>query len=98
MSDEMIEVLMQKLNIDLLPHITDGNLVGIGIRVRPYGKGANTGVMLLGYGATIDEALEDIYAKAHEGRWERLDWAARPWPTDAYASATGVYGGPLATR
>lgn len=81
MNDKIQEVLRQRLNLELLPHIQDDVVVGIGVRARPYGKGVNADSMLLGYGPTVDKALEDIHAKAHAGRWERLDWAARPWPT-----------------
>lgn len=93
MSEQAQEVLRQRLNIDLLPHVVDGNIQGVGIRVRPYGKGANTDVMVLGYGPTVEEALEDVFYKAHDGRWERLDWAARPWGGPQPTTSPGIWGG-----
>jgi len=93
MSEQAEAVMLERLNIDLLPHVEDDALVGIGVRVRPYGKGANTDAMLLGYGADVESALEDIYAKAHAGRWERLDWAARPWSAARPVRSPGIWGG-----
>jgi hypothetical protein len=85
-------VMKQRLNIDLLPHVEDGNLVGCGVRVRPYGKGARTDSMLLGYGTSVEAALEDIFDKAHAGRWEPLDWAARPWTTATANTPDPIWG------
>ena len=86
-------VLKQRLNIDLLPHVVDDELVGIGVRVRPYGAKARTDVMLLGYGDTLEDALDEIFARAHEGRWEPLVWSARPWATAPAPTQEGVWEG-----
>lgn len=50
-----------------------------GVRLRPYGKSAPKDRMVLGGGYTAEEALTVAVGKARQGRWELLDWAARPW-------------------
>lgn len=87
-------VLVAKLNIDLLPNHLDGKVLGIGCRVRPYGKNADKNSMILGYGPTIEDALEDVYNHAVDGRWEPLDWAARPWGQPEANPGADIFGGP----
>lgn len=50
-----------------------------GCRLRPYGSRAPKNKMALGGGRTSLAALQEAVEKAAAGRWETLDWAARPW-------------------
>lgn len=83
LSAEARMVLMSYVNIDVLPHLVNDQVEGIGVRVRPYGKDYPKDIMLLGYGEDFLDALEEVAQGAATGRWERLDWAARPWAQEA---------------
>lgn len=51
----------------------------VGIRLRTFGRSLPKNRMVLGSGDTFAEALEVACDKARAGRWEPLDWSARPW-------------------
>lgn len=78
-TEAVLTVLAAPVNIEVLPHWADEELQGLGVRLRPYGKSFPKDIMVLGYGPTLEEALEACYDRARENRWEKLDWAARPW-------------------
>jgi hypothetical protein len=86
--ERSIAVLLAPINVDLLPHVVDNQLVGLGLRIRPYGRELPQGVMLLGYGSNLEEALNEVFQLAEEGRWEPLDWRARPWATSVPANVS----------
>jgi len=87
-------VLRARVNIDVLPNVNGDSIVGIGVRLRPYGKQAAKDVMILGYGPTFEQALEDCHAKAIANRWESLSWSARPWASDPTETADDPFAGP----
>lgn len=51
----------------------------VGIRLRTYGKELPPNRMVLASGETFSDAFYSAVAKAEQGRWEPLDWSARPW-------------------
>lgn len=81
------QLIKAGIGVELLVPTEGDNLPSVGIRLRPFGKSLNQDVMLLGIGMTFAEALQDAVDKSKEGRWEPLDWAARPWVT--FASRRG---------
>lgn len=93
LSDESISTMAAPVNIDVLPNFQRGEYQGLGVRVRPYGRDYPKEIMVMGYGADFDEALTEAYHLAAEDRWEKLDWAARPWGAASTAS-TGAFGPP----
>lgn len=94
MKPEVQAVLTARVNIDILPQVVNNQVVGIGLRLRPYGKQAVKDVMILAYGATFDKACEDAYEKAYANRWESLSWAARPWASDDPPEGINPFSGP----
>jgi len=94
MKPEMQAVLTARVNIDILPHVVNNQVVGIGLRLRPYGKNAVKDVMILAYGVTFEKACEACYEKAQGNRWESLSWAARPWATDTPQDTNNPFDGP----
>lgn len=96
MHEDATAVLVAPVNVDLLPHVVEGELVAMGIRVRPYGRDYPADVMLLGYGNTLEDALIEVFSLAAQERWEALDWRARPWATRP-ATAPGRFGPPQAS-
>lgn len=88
------ELMRSGIGVELLVPTEGDNLPSVGIRLRPFGKGLNPDLMLLGIGLTFAEALDDAVGKSKAGRWEPLDWAARPWVTFASRrnAAAGAFG------
>lgn len=73
------ELIQSGVAVDLLvPSVRDDN-EQVGVRLRTMGKNLPKDRMVLGEGTTFMEALNEAVARAGERRWERLDWAARPW-------------------
>lgn len=97
LSVEATAVLAAPVNVEVLPRFVDNELQGVGVRVRPYGRDYPKDIMVLGYGADFQEALEACYELASAGRWEPLSYAARPWATPAPAAAGG-FGPPKKGR
>jgi hypothetical protein len=58
-----------------------------GVRLRAFAKNLPKNRMVIATGDTFLEATAEAIAKAESGRWENVDYAARPWPT-----RTGVVG------
>lgn len=94
-SPKVQAVLTATLNLSLLPHVVDGVCTEIGVRAIPYGRGANKNTMILAVGPTLDAALEGVYDKAQADNWERLDWAARPWPQGGIGHGLSMFDGPV---
>lgn len=65
----------------------------VGVRIRPW-TAQDRDKMILGSGPSLELALQDAFDKATKGRWERLDWSARPWPVSR--PAFGPSSGPAA--
>jgi len=93
MHENATAVLCAPVNVDLLPHVVEGELVGMGVRVRPFGRDYPKDVMLLGYASDLEGALNEVFALAEEERWEALDWRARPWAVRTTATP-GRFGPP----
>jgi hypothetical protein len=88
--EKQVDAIFENLcNIELLGGIDASGHRCYGVRIRPYGKGADTQTMVLGKGSTLEEAIQDGHDKAKAGRFERLDWAKRPW---AVGQATTGWG------
>lgn len=96
-TDEERAIYNAPVNIDLLPHVVQGAIQGVGVRVRPYGRDYPKDIMVMGYGASVAEALAEVYALAAANRWEKLDWSARPWGVPSTGS-TGGFGPPTKGR
>lgn len=77
------DLMNSGIAVDLLVPGLKDNCTDVGIRLRTYGKQLPRNLMVLGAGATFTEALDDAATKAEAGRWENLDWAARPWTCGA---------------
>lgn len=91
MEAEVYDLFNSGIAVELLvPGLRD-SCTEVGIRLRTYGKSLPRNRMVLGAGATFEEALSDATAKAEGGRWENLDWAARPWSCSTPAGP-GRYG------
>lgn len=82
MEGDVWELFKAGIAVDLLVPLGTSTVLDVGVRLRPYKKTLPKNKMILGCGATFPEALEDAIGKAHDGRWESLDWAARPWEVD----------------
>jgi len=81
-------LLSSKVNVELLFSFGENGDAIYGCRLRPWKNSKRDGKMVLGSGYTIEDALCNAYDKAEAGRWERLDWTARPWDV----AAAGVDG------
>ena len=79
MEELIIEAQDGKANVDLLCDGDEANGYTFGVRLRPWSNTTTAGRMVLGQGDTVQGAIECAVQKAREGRWERLDWAKRPW-------------------
>lgn len=73
-----------RTNIDLLYNDAGSNDNAFGVRLRFYGKPELKDKMCLGCGGTVADALYSAVLKAKGGRFESLDFKARPWaqPTE----------------
>lgn len=78
-------------NVEFLFDFSGDGDVHYGVRLRPYGRRAPRDKMVLGAGWTAEEALAQAVGKAKAGRWEKLDWALRPWGTEEAANGAGWY-------
>ena len=80
--------LANNMNMELLYNGSETESDPFGCRLRPYGKGWPADTMVLAKGKTIEDAVEAAYDKAVAGRFEPLDWRARPWegPNGALAA------------
>lgn len=74
----------------LVPSLRD-SCTDVGVRLRTYGKSLPRNKMVLAAGQTFEEALNEAVTKAEDGRWENLEWSARPWPCSTDRGA-GRYG------
>jgi len=64
----------------------------VGIRLRSFGRNLPKNRMVLAAGATYYEAMVAALGKAEEGRWESVDYAARPWETRPGLLGQHTYG------
>lgn len=86
MEELLIECISCRCNVDL-----GGQMFGVNewlffVRLRPWSNKQGSSSMAMGSGETVTEAMTDAVAKARAGRWERLDYAKRPWETQTTAS------------
>ncbi|HKH21943.1 MAG TPA: hypothetical protein VKB53_13940 [Gammaproteobacteria bacterium] len=68
------------VTVDILAEVDATGTEAFGVRLRTFGKTNPKNKMILAASETFDEALSMAIEKAQNGRWENLDWAARPWP------------------
>lgn len=88
--EKYVDAITENLcNIELLAGHDATGVRRYGVRIRPYGKGSDTQTMVLGVGTTLEGALKDGHDKAAAGRFERLDWAKRPWTVGTQATGWG---------
>ena len=80
METTVYELVNSGIAVDLLVPSRYDSSDSVGVRLRPFSKNLPKNRMVLAAGHTFEEALHDAVAKAEAGRWENLDWAARPWP------------------
>jgi len=69
----------------MVPSLRD-QCTDVGIRLRTYGKSLPKNRMVIAAAPTFEEALNLAVEKAEDGRWENLNWAARPWECGPVAS------------
>lgn len=79
MESEVYDLMNSGIAVELLVPSLRDSCTQVGIRLRTYGKNLPRNRMVLAAGPTFEEALTDALNKAEEGRWENLNWAARPW-------------------
>lgn len=97
LEERLIEFALAKCNIDVLVEEQTGDdPPHIGVRIRPW-TAKDKDWMVLGSGYTLEVALDDAYTKAEQGRWEPIDWSARPW-TDTSTNRRPSTIGPKAVR
>ena len=80
MEDDVYALVNAGIAVDLLVPSRYDSGGEVGIRLRPFAKNLPRNRMVLASGDTFVEALTRAITKGEEGRWETLDWAARPWP------------------
>ena len=73
------------MNVEFLYGMDATGDVLFGFRLRPFGRRYPKNKMVLGSGFTAESALREAVEKAKAGRWESIDWAARPWETHTNA-------------
>lgn len=92
MESDMLDVYRAGIAIEIvLPGVAE-ECGCVGIRLRTFGRKLPKNRMVLGSGPTLEGAFYDALGKAEAGRWENLNWAARPWagPTEAESSRYGL--------
>ena len=80
------------INVDLLSGYDRDNVYRFGVRLRTFGKNTPKDLMVLSVGETFTDAVNNAVAKAQAGRWEKIDWAARPWDVRTAYSSASPYG------
>ena len=75
----MEALLSSRVNAELMFTFDESGDALYGVRLRPWKNSKREGKMVLGSGYSLEAALEDAYDKAEAGRWEPLNWSARPW-------------------
>jgi len=88
MENDVFALNQAGIAVELLTPTDNPSETKVGIRLRTFGKSLPKDRMVLGVGETFTEALDDAMDKAKRGRWEHLDFSARPW----------VRGKPLADK
>ena len=82
MESDVFDLVKAGIAVELLVPTASPEVSDVGVRLRTFGKLLPKNKMVLGSGPTFYEALCDAMDKAKRGRWEGLDWAARPWPVN----------------
>jgi hypothetical protein len=77
--NDVFALVQAGIAVELLVPVDNPAVTEVGIRLRTYGKQLPPNKMVLGVGEVFQEALLDAMQKAKSGRWENLDWSARPW-------------------
>jgi hypothetical protein len=84
---QVFDLIRTGIAVELLAGVDADGTAQVGVRLRTFGKNLPKDKMVLSGGETIEEALEEACGKAANERWERLDWAARPWEPADYKGA-----------
>lgn len=92
MEDTVLELLQNGIATELLAGIATDGIACFGVRLRTFGKLLPKDRMVLGTADTFEGGLEDAVTKAEAGRWEHLDWSARPWATRASGGGGSKFG------
>lgn len=80
--DELVYTLLTNgVNIDPLADTNPVTEHPYGVRLRFYGNKWPEDKMVLGRGESLEHALHEAAVKLRDGRLEKLNWRARPWPT-----------------
>jgi len=95
MENDVFALVQSGIAVELLVPTDAPAETDVGIRLRTFGKKLPPKRMVLGSGATFAEALNDAMDKAKRGRWEDLDFAARPWSAGKPLINTGAAWGLL---
>jgi len=80
------------IGTDLLGGIDAAEVMQVGVRLRTFGRKLPKGRMVVAGGDTFEEAMGNALAKAKSGRWETLDWSARPWEVRTDDWSGGQFG------
>lgn len=67
------------IGVDLVQGFDETGEWRLGVRIKTFGRNLPKNRMVLGTGDTYQEALVQAISKAENGRWENVDYAARPW-------------------
>lgn len=79
MEAQVYDLMNSGIAVELLVPMLRDQCTEVGVRLRTYSKHLPKNKMILAAAPTFQEALDDAIVKAEAGRWENLDWAARPW-------------------
>lgn len=79
MEDVVKDLMNNGIAVELLVPPTASPCGDVGVRLRTFGKSLPAKRMILASAPTFEGALDHAVIKAEDGRWENLDWAARPW-------------------
>jgi len=86
--DKVYACIISGIAVEMLVRSNADDTYNVGIRLRTYGKNLPRDKMVLADGDSFGSALDSALEKAKARRWEKLDWAARPWtvPTRDWAA------------
>jgi len=79
MEDQVKDLMYSGISVDLLVPSPIDDAGQVGVRLRTIGRDLPPKRMIVAEAGCFSDALEAAIGKAEAGRWEHLDWAARPW-------------------
>jgi hypothetical protein len=90
--NRVLQLQASGITVDLLCAQISNSIAYVGVRLRPFAKKLPREKMVMATGATFEDALTVALGKAEDGRWENLDWSARPWDSSEAGGAAHRYG------